>query len=248
MPNELSIGKWNSDDLETFRCYRQDIADTLLFCYDILCEHVLSIISHILDEAILAIQADINNWPQLEAVIHAYCAIAQQIELHEYEEIVKLMRILNEIPYDKLNEKLLGSALDTIGSYTEWLSENPKFLPSAIELLVKGLNSPMASQATLALKDLTTECGNELIQYSEPLLEACQRSLTNGHLKITEIIRLMYSIGNLMSLIPIEKIPIYLNVIVSPCFEELQLLVQNRDVSMCHSSQISLYYSNKLWF
>lgn len=29
-PDELSIDKWNADDLETFRCYRQDISDTLV--------------------------------------------------------------------------------------------------------------------------------------------------------------------------------------------------------------------------
>lgn len=30
-PDELSIDKWSADDLETFRCYRQDISDTLVF-------------------------------------------------------------------------------------------------------------------------------------------------------------------------------------------------------------------------
>lgn len=29
-PDESSIDKWNVDDLETFRCYRQDISDTLV--------------------------------------------------------------------------------------------------------------------------------------------------------------------------------------------------------------------------
>lgn len=29
-PDEHSIDKWNSDDLESFRCYRQDISDTLV--------------------------------------------------------------------------------------------------------------------------------------------------------------------------------------------------------------------------
>lgn len=29
-PDEESLDKWNDDDLETFRCYRQDIADTLV--------------------------------------------------------------------------------------------------------------------------------------------------------------------------------------------------------------------------
>lgn len=29
-PDEGSLDKWTPDDLETFRCYRQDISDTLV--------------------------------------------------------------------------------------------------------------------------------------------------------------------------------------------------------------------------
>lgn len=29
-PDEASIEKWSTDDLESFRCYRQDISDTLV--------------------------------------------------------------------------------------------------------------------------------------------------------------------------------------------------------------------------
>ena len=115
LPSEQSIDKWNSDDLETFRCYRQDIADTLLFCYDVLNDRILAILAETLDEGIAAIQADISSWPKLEASIHAFCAISQQVDTAEYLEIVKLMRVLNEIPYETMNEKLLGTALETMG-------------------------------------------------------------------------------------------------------------------------------------
>lgn len=232
LPDESNIGKWNSDDLETFRCYRQDIQDTLLCCYDVLNNKILKILEETLDEGIAAIQENINNWPKLEASIHGFCAIAQQIESSEYEEIQKLMRVLNEIPYETMNEKLLGTALETMGAYSEWVNDNPKYLPSAIQLLVKGLDSPMASQATLGLKDLTGECeASQMMQFAEPLLDACQRSLLNGHLANPESIRLMYSIGNIMSMVAIEKIPNYLDVIISPCFEELQKLAQEQNTS-----------------
>lgn len=231
LPSEQSINKWSSDDLETFRCYRQDISDTLLCCFDVLNEGILKLLSETLDEGIAAIQANINNWPILEASIHAYCAISQQVDGVEFVEIVKLMRVLNEIPYETMNEKLLGTALETMGAYSEWVNDNPKYLPSAIELLVKGLDSPMASQATLGLKDLTSNCESQIIPYAEPLLDACQRSLLKGHLANPESIRLMYSIGNIMSMVQAEKIPLYLENIISPCFKELQMLSQNQNVS-----------------
>lgn len=32
-PDESSIDKWSLDDLEAFRCYREDISDTLVRSY-----------------------------------------------------------------------------------------------------------------------------------------------------------------------------------------------------------------------
>lgn len=232
LPDERSVAKWNSDDLETFRCYRQDIADTLLCCFDVLHVHILKLLSETLDEGVAAIQADRNNWPILEASIHGFCAISQQIESNEYEEIVKMMRVLNQIPYELLNEKLLGTALETMGAYSEWVNDNPKYLPDAIRLLVKGLDTPMSSQATLGLKDLTSDCqAEQMIAFAEPLLDACQQSLMKGHLANPESIRLMYSIGNIMSMITAEKIPSYLDTIISPCFKELQMYAEQQDTT-----------------
>lgn len=232
LPDERNVTKWNSDDLETFRCYRQDIADTLLCCYDVLHTQILKLLSETLDEGIQAIQASIENWPILEASIHGFCAISQSIDSVEYEEIVKLMRVLNEIPYETMNEKLLGTALETMGAFSEWVNDNPKYLPSAIELLVKGLDSTMSSQATLGLKDLTSDCKpQQMVQLAEPLLEACQRSLMKGHLANPEANRLMYSIGNILSMVTAEKIPSYLDTIISPCFKELQMLAEQKNTT-----------------
>jgi len=232
LPDERSVAKWNSDDLETFRCYRQDIADTLLCCFDVLHNQILKLLSETLDEGIHMIQISNSNWPILEASIHGFCAISQQLECVEYEEVIKLMRVLNEIPYETMNEKLLGTALETMGAYSEWVNDNPKFLPSAIELLVKGLDSSMSSQATLGLKDLTSDChAEQMTPFAEPLLDACQRSLLKGHLAHPESIRLMYSIGNIMSNVSADKIPGYLDNIISPCFKELQMFAEQHNTS-----------------
>lgn len=232
LPADESRDKWCADDLETFRCYRQDIADTILFCHEVLHDEMLTILGEMLDEALVAIQSSLDNWMQLEAVVHAFCALAAQVEDDQgYAQISKLMGVLNQIPYENVNEKLLGMSLETVGSYSEWLKLYPTFLPPAIELLLKGLTSSMSSQATLGLKDLTSECQMQLKPYAEPLLEQCQRVLLSGSLSNSESVRLMYSIGKLMSLVQNERITIYLNAIVSPCFEELQVTVQNKDTS-----------------
>ncbi|XP_055641378.1 importin-13 [Toxorhynchites rutilus septentrionalis] len=234
LPNEKAMHKWNQDDLETFRCYRQDIGDTLLSCHDVLNDLMLDVLSNALDDSILYLNYDQQStdcWPLLEATIHAYCSIAQKIEYGEYPQIVKLLKVLNEIPYEKYSDKLLGMALETVGAYSDWISENPTYLASAIELLVKGLSSTQASQATLGLKDLTSQCQNAMAPFAIPLLDACQAALGGGHLKNSELIRLMYTVGNIMSVISYEEIIRYLDIMVSPCFEELQVIVQNQDKS-----------------
>ncbi|EDW13739.1 importin-13 [Drosophila mojavensis] len=225
-PDESSIDKWNSDDLECFRCYRQDISDTFMYCYDVLGDYILEILAAMLDEAIVELQTHPTHWTKLEACIYSFQSVAEHFGGEESRQIPKLMRVLSEIPYEKLNEKLLGTALETIGSYCSWLMDNPSYIPPAIDLLVRGLNSTMSAQATLGLKELCRDCQMQLKPYAEPLLDACQATLVTGRMKNSDSVRLMFSIGKLMSLLPPEQIPKYLDIIVSPCFEELQSICQ----------------------
>ncbi|XP_054731579.1 importin-13 isoform X2 [Anastrepha obliqua] len=226
-PDENSIDKWTSDDLESFRCYRQDISDTFMYCYDVLHEYILDILATVLDEIIAELQTNPTQWTKLEACIYSFQSVAEHFGAEESKQIPKLMRVLSEIPYNKMNEKLLGTALETVGSYCQWLKENPTFIPPAIELLVRGLNSAMAAQATLGLKELCCVCQLQMKPFAEPLLNACQVSLSSGQMKNSDCVRLMYSVGKLMSLLSADTIPNYLDIIVSPCFEELQAICQN---------------------
>ncbi|XP_054092172.1 importin-13 isoform X2 [Zeugodacus cucurbitae] len=226
-PDENSIEKWTSDDLESFRCYRQDISDTFMYCYDVLHEYILDILAAVLDETIAELQNNPTQWTKLEACIYSFQSVAEHFAGEELKQIPKLMRVLSEIPYNKMNEKLLGTALETVGSYCQWLKENPTYIPPAIELLVRGLNSNMSAQATLGLKELCCDCQLQMKPYAEPLLNACHTSLISGQMKNSDCVRLMYSIGKLMSLLPASNIPNYLDIIVGPCFEELQTICQN---------------------
>ncbi|XP_016949181.1 importin-13 [Drosophila biarmipes] len=225
-PDEKSLAKWNSDDLECFRCYRQDISDTFMYCYDVLNDYILEILAAMLDEAIADLQRHPTHWTKLEACIYSFQSVAEHFGGEESRQIPRLMRVLAEIPYEKLNVKLLGTALETIGSYCNWLKENPAYIPPAINLLVRGLNSSMSAQATLGLKELCRDCQLQLKPYADPLLNACHASLNTGRMKNSDSVRLMFSIGKLMSLLQPEEIPKYLDIIVSPCFEELQAICQ----------------------
>lgn len=163
-------------------------------------------------------------------------SIAEHIETNEKRCLPKLITLLSEIPYEKLNEKLLGTALDAIGAYSEWFKENPTYLPYAIKILSIGLNGNQTAQATLGLKDLCRECQLQLRPYAIPLLQGCQQAILNGHLINTDSVRLMYSIGKLMSMLPQDSLLQWLDAVVSPCFTELQSLTQNQSIN--ESAQI----------
>lgn len=116
------------------------------------------------------------------------------------------------------------------GAYYEWFKGNPTYLPSVTELLVKGLSSSMAAQATLGLKDICRECAYHMRNFAEPLLERCEQVIANGTLKNSETVRLMFSIGKIMCLLPSEKITAHFDTLMTPCFIELRHLIETKNV------------------
>lgn len=202
-----------------------------LYCHEVLHDHLLDVLTAVLHDCVAAIQHDHNQWMRLEACIYALYSIAEHIETDESKCLPKFITLLSEIPYEKLNEKLLGTALDSIGAYSEWFKENPTYLPHAIQIVALGLSSNQTAQATLGLKDLCRECQLQLRSYAIPLLQACQQAIVNGHLINTDSVRLMYSIGKLMSMLPQQSLLHWLDAVVSPCFTELQTLAQSRSVN-----------------
>lgn len=222
---------WLDEEVETFRCYRQDISDTFLHSYEVLHEQMLHVMTESLEEAFVLIQSDYTNWPKLEACLYGFYSAAEVTSSNENRYTPRLMQILNEIPYERLNDKVFGTALDTIGAFGEWFRENTTYLPAATALLVRGLNSSVAQQATLGLKDLCRECQIQMRPFAESLLEACQQSLQNGRLRNAEAVRLMFSIGRMMSLLPAERMQVCLDTIVAPFFQDLQAVVQVNELT-----------------
>lgn len=219
---------WTLDDKETFRCYRQDVADTYMYCYNVLNLEMLDILSTKLDEALIKCAVNRDNWNMVESCLHAFGAVAECIEL-ENLFLPKLMITLKNIPYRDLHCKVLSSALEAVGAYSEWLADHPETLENVVPLVIAGISNPDVSpSATMALKDLTHNCQKYLHQYAEHILMASQSVLQSGQLRLPERSRLMYSIGKILSILPIESIMQYLQIILSPSFEEIQSLINSQ--------------------
>ncbi|RZC40401.1 importin-13, partial [Asbolus verrucosus] len=219
-------GDWSLDDKEVFRCYRQDIADTFIYCYNVLNLEMLDILNSKLIEALhknntTGVPPPIQ-WNEVETCLHAFGAIAESIEL-ENLYLPKLMITIKDIPFGDLHKKVMASALETVGSYSDWITEHPEMLENVLPLVISALDKPeVATSATMALKDLTHSCQKYLLPYADHILIAAQSALQGGALKLAECSRLMYSIGKVLSILPVPRIMEYLNIILAPSFKEMQ--------------------------
>lgn len=251
-PDEMTVDKFTADDLESFRCYRQDISDTLMYCYDVLHGDILMILIGALQEAVVEVQnecqkkAKCTSWTQLEAVIYCFHSIAEYIDNSESVYLPKLVQVLAEIPYEKMDSKILGTALETLGAFCNWFRENPLYLAPAVELLLKGLGSTMSTQATLGLKELSRDCQIQMKPFAVAILNACQSAISSGALRNSDSIRLMFTVGKMMSLLDSQGITNYLDLVVGPCFEELQTICQTGNVSFFYFSKFFVCFWEKL--
>lgn len=62
------------------------------------------------------------------------------------------------------------------------------------------------------------------------ILKSFQSALQSGILKLSECIRLMFSIGKVVSVLPVPSIMEYLNLVLTPYFEEIRSLVNAEQV------------------
>ncbi|KAB0794665.1 hypothetical protein PPYR_11504 [Photinus pyralis] len=219
---------WSLDDKEMFRCYRQDVADTFMYCYNVLNLEMLDILQSKLLEALVECHKFSMNWNAVESCLHAFAAVSECIEW-ETLYLPKLMSTIKDIPYDDLHIKVLATALDTVGAYSEWIADHPQVLDNVIPLITSGLgNTEVAPNATLALKDISRNCQNELVSYADHLLAVCQCVLQTGQLRLAERTRLMHSVGIILSIMPINKIMECLNAIVGSFIQEIEALLNSQ--------------------
>ena len=234
---------WTNEDKESFRCYRQDIGDTFMYCYNMLRNSMLSILMNHFNVAVLQLSNNLLNnqhhhqlisnsnldkpWQHLEAVIFAFTSISENIDATENQHINNLFESLAQIPLAQINApRLTASIMEMFGAYYDWIYNHPEFLPKVLSLLVLGLKSDHIAivSATMALKDITRECQTLILPYANQLLIACEECLRPASsLKPKEKSRLMCTIGQVLSITPIDVTMNYLNIILPPLLQGLSI-------------------------
>lgn len=223
-PSDEEYCMWNSDDKEQFRCYRQDIGDTLMYCYNLLREPMLQKLFGHLDSVLRKIDSEGGSaWKILEACLFAFESVAESVDLEEAVYLPQFFSRISNIPFT--NMKVINTALGTIGAYAEWIHCHPEVLSHVMPLLILGLsNKDIAPASTRALKEISRDCQQNMKPFAEQILTESQRVLNSNILHSNENIRLMCTVGRLLSLLELEDILSYLTNLLMPCLQQLNQL------------------------
>ena len=112
------------------------------------------------------------------------------------------------IPFHN-NTRVISTALDCIGGFSDWLAVHPHLLPHVTPIVTSALTNPELSlAATMALKDISRDCTDSMKPYAEQVISSIQSSLASSSLAPGECVRLMYPLGKMLSLLsPHEILP-----------------------------------------
>ncbi|XP_022101728.1 importin-13-like isoform X1 [Acanthaster planci] len=230
-PPDEEYSTWNAEEKEHFRCYRQDIGDTLMYCYTLLREPLLNHLYAILSR----IQEQQLPWQQVEACLFAFRSIAEGGDYGDDQCVSDLLQLLAQV--NMSHTTLASTALYMLGAYSEWLADAPEALRSVIPVLLTGLNDPeLAAPATMSLKDICCECRKEIKPYAETILNASQEVLRRNTIKARESVRLMSIVGLVLSTLSLQEILSYLQLILTPQLQILESAINEQPTPVTKST------------
>ncbi|KAG8185093.1 hypothetical protein JTE90_029705 [Oedothorax gibbosus] len=229
-PPECDYKQWKSDEKESFRCYRQDIGDSIMYCYNILRHAALAnLMAHLQIATTVAI-SNPSQWQYLEACLFAFKEISESVAINESQFIPAFIDHLKNIPLQHI--RIISSAMEAIGAFAEWINVHPEVLGCVIPLLLMGLqNAEVAVSATFALKDITRDCYSSMRPFAEQILCACLESLKGNVLKSREKVRVMATVGRVLSIMPYSFIMEYLELLLPSVFDQLQQHFCSKEIS-----------------
>ncbi|XP_071874439.1 importin-13-like protein cdm [Bombus fervidus] len=215
------------DERELFRCYRQDVADALDYCYRVLGQDLLVLLGQRLSQTLNSSQ----RWTEVESTLHAFEAIADSVGIEESHYIPALMDlVLSHIPYDHYPGEVLACACSTMGAYAEWIGEHPDpWLERVLRIVTLGLTrgSVTAPFATMALKDLARECEQQLTPFAPSILNTIEQTLPNVTPGCAEGLRMMYAAGKLLNTLPsVDEQLAHLDATLGLCIIKIRELLQ----------------------
>lgn len=224
-PEEQEFESWSKDEQEAFRCFRQDIGDTMMYAFNVVREPVLGFFCSTLAALIEQSKSQPIRWQTVEGIFFMFGSMAECVDLEETIYLPMLMNMVPSIQFSNIT--LLSTALYMIGSFGEWMNSHPEILTCVLPLVLQGLNnSKVGTAATMALKDITRESLDHIRPFIPQILSTSQTILQKDILLERDAMRLMSCIGQVLSILPIPDIMNYLDAILVPRLQHMQQLVK----------------------
>lgn len=216
---------FTTDEKEQFRCYRQDIADTMMYVFCLLRGHCLQQLHHILST--LLSEETAPSWQPVDATLYLIQAVAEYVDPNEESFIPAILSLLPRLPN---HSHVSQTALLMVGSYSEWLKCHPDHLRSVLPVLLGGLSQEQLSSAsTQALRGICEECVQDLeLGTLMEILSHCQAALSNDVMKERERIRCVECIGHVLSVQDTSAAVKQVQAIFNPYVQGLARLVQHQ--------------------
>ncbi|XP_014469639.1 PREDICTED: importin-13 [Dinoponera quadriceps] len=216
----------NANEREVFRCYRQDVADTLDYCYKVLQEDLLKMVLERLGRAI----CNDKSWTDVEASLHAFKALAEAVGSRNVRYVSEMIdAILSYIPYDRYPAEVMATACSALGAFAEWIGEHPdRRLKEVLQFITLGLTKgpAIAPFASMALKDVVRESGNHIKPFALSILDTIRQALPSVAPGSGEALRLMYATGKMLNTLPEELQLTYLDATLGVCIVKVKELLE----------------------
>ncbi|XP_022816371.1 importin-13 [Spodoptera litura] len=177
-PADADLSK---DDLELLRCYRQDTADSVMYCYGVLGEWCWSIVRCSYEGA--------EGEAAREAALHVFAALADAAPAHCVKPaLLQLLQHALHAAHTATAKPLLSTALDCLGGYATWVGS---VAGAGGEAAVSSLGRECVhaagaalprcpAAAALALRKLAADCSGPAAALAPDIVQAAQSFQGSG--------------------------------------------------------------------
>ncbi|XP_050557334.1 importin-13 isoform X1 [Spodoptera frugiperda] len=169
------------DDLELLRCYRQDTADSVMYCYGVLGEWCWSIVERSYSGA--------GSEAAREAALHVFAALADAAPAQRAPPaLLQLLHHALHAAHSATAKPMLSTALDCLGGYATWVGSVASVsadaaLASLGRECVRAAGAALARcppAAALALRKLAADCSGPAAALAPDIVQAAQSFQGSG--------------------------------------------------------------------
>ena len=147
-----------SQEAENFRHFRHVMGDTLKDCCVVLGADSCLMTAYGLVTNALSRDPSTLSWQEVEAPLFSMRSMGAEVDPDDEKVVPKIMELIPNLPN---HPRIQYATLLLIARYTEWTSKHPDYLPTQLQYVSAGFDSPeedVQMAAGQALKYLCQDC------------------------------------------------------------------------------------------